>query len=218
MPVLKLINEGDEHTMDVSRCEVVSGDYGPQVLFSDGTNDLYLPQASADRQLTRMGTNYAAVVGMTLRFSRDHNPKKGAKPFWGINYAGVDAAEGQPSSAVVVPKKSEAAPTPSSSVNLHQRRDAVVAQYLMLWDAVAMHLAQTSKKYGYGLDAAAIQAATATVWISWDNHGIQPSGLTEAKPVEKPPTVQMPAPSGRRLPPPEVSVPPANPNDDNLPF
>jgi hypothetical protein len=214
MAILKLVNEGDSHTMTVTECKTVTGNYGEQVLFSDGSDLLYLPKQSADRQLDRLGLDESSVVGMNLTFSRDPNPKKGAKPYWGVSYAGSQPAAPKPT-ARVEPTK------PAASGAVQPRRDAILANYLMLWDAVAGHLAQTSQKYGYGLDAAAIQAATATVWISWKDKGIQPDGLAEAKPAEKAPEVKMPAPSGKRVPPPDFSkIPPPDDNDmdDSLPF
>lgn len=218
MAILKLQNEGDSHTMTVTECKTVTGNYGEQVLFSDGTDALYLPKQSADRQLDRLGLDESSVVGMNLTFSRDPNPKKGAKPYWGISYAGSEPAQPKPSARVVP----QAAPSASTGA-VQPRREAILGQYLMLWDAVAGHLAQTSQKYGYGLDAAAIQAATATVWISWKDKGIQPDGLSEAKPVEKAPEVKMPAASGKRLAPPSNDMPPdfskfPPPTDDDLPF
>jgi len=212
MAILKLQNEGDSHTMTVTECKTVTGNYGEQVLFSDGTDTLYLPKQSADRQLDRIGLDESSVVGMNLTFSRDPNPKKGAKPYWGISYAGSEPAQPKPSARVV--------PQAVPSGGVQPRREAILGQYLLLWDAVAGHLAQTSQKYGYGLDAAAIQAATATVWISWKDKGIQPDGLAEAKPVEKAPEVKMPAASGKRLAPPDFSkIPPPDDNDaDDLPF
>jgi len=213
MAILKLVNEGDAHTMTVTECKTVTGNYGEQVLFSDGSDTLYLPKQSADRQLERLGLDESSVVGMNLTFSRDPNPKKGAKPYWGVSYAGSQPAAPKPT-ARVEPTK------PAASGAVQPRRDAILANYLMLWDAVAGHLAQTSQKYGYGLDAAAIQAATATVWISWKDKSIQPDGLAETKPVEKAPEVKMPAPSGKRVPPPDFSkIPPPDDNDaDDLPF
>ena len=216
MAILKLQNEGDTHTMTITECKVVAGNYGEQVLFSDGSDMVYLPKQSADRQLERIGLDYDSAVGMNLTFSRDPNPKKGAKPYWGINYAGSNPEPAKPSQRV--------APTsaPSASAPIQPRREAILAQYLLLWDTVAMHLHSvcTEGLNGPGvnitLDAAAIQAATATVWISWKDKGIQPDGLPESKPVEKAPEVKMPAPSGKRLAPPEL--PPENPADDDLPF
>ena len=215
MAILKLVNEGDEHTMTVTECKTVTGNYGEQVLFSDGTDTLYLPKASADRQLDRLGLDESSVVGMNITFSRDPNPKKGAKPYWGMSYAGTEPAQPKPT-ARVVPQA-----VPASDLSLAQRRDKVLAQYLVLWETVAGQMNNFCNHADIELDAAAIQAATATVWISWKDKGIQPDGLPEAKPVEKAPEVKMPAPSGKRLAPPDFSkIPPPDDEDldSSLPF
>lgn len=202
MAILKLQNAGDEHTMTITQCEIAKGNYGEQVKFSDGTDLLYLPKDTADRQLQRLTLDYEGCVGMTLTFSRDPNPKPGSKPYWGISFASESEA----------PKPKPQAPAaPVTVIPPEQRREGVVQNYLMLWDAMALHLAQTAKKYGYGLDASAIQAATATVWISWKDKGIQPDAVTP------PGRITTPAPSGKRLAPP-VTLPPENPDDDALPF
>lgn len=227
MGILKLQNEGDTHTMLIRKCEEVAGQYGQQVLFSDGTDTLYLPKESADRQLGRLGLDdYDAVVDMNLTFSRDPNPKKGAKPYWGIRYAGAEPVEAKPSKRIEAPRGEMSAPM--SNATLDDRRGKVMTQYLALWHSVAGHLAQTAQKHGYDLDAPTIQAATATIWISWKDKGIQPDGLDAVreaaeKAPEKAPEVKMPAPSGRRIAPPSNDTPPdfskfPPPTDDDLPF
>ncbi len=214
MAILKLQNEGDSHTMTVTECKTVTGNYGEQVLFSDGTDALYLPKQSADRQLDRLGLDESSVVGMNLTFSRDANPKKGAKPYWGISYAGTEPAQPKPT-ARVVPQA-----VPAGDASPAQRRDKVLSQYLILWETVALHMQSVCDNKNITLDAQAIQAAAATVWISWKDKGIQPDGL-DAKPVQKAPEVKMPAASGKRLAPPDFSkIPPPDDNDmdDSLPF
>lgn len=99
MAIIKLPNEGDTHTMRVTGCEAVQGQYGEQVKFTgDGGDILFLPKDSADRQLARIPLEYITAVGETLTFSRDPNPKKGAKPFWSIAVANPRAT--QPSKRV----------------------------------------------------------------------------------------------------------------------
>jgi hypothetical protein len=223
MGILKLQNEGDSHTMQIRDCKEVPGNYGQQVMFTDGTDTLYLPKDSADRQLARIGfadgegnVLYGDVIDMTLTFSRDPNPKKGAKPYWGIRYAGTDAPEPKATTRAEAPKHV----APSTTVSLQQRREAIVRDYLMLYQTLANKMADI---VGVA-DAAAIQAATATIWISWKDKGIQPDGLPEAKlDPEKAPEVKMPAPSGKRLKPPSANEPPdfsnfPPPTDDDLPF
>jgi hypothetical protein len=97
MGILKLPNVGDEATLTIAECEVVDGAVGKQVKFVDvGGDILFLPQASADRQLDRIGLllteeeggdeePYAVVPGNVLRFSRSPNAKKGLKPYWNID-------------------------------------------------------------------------------------------------------------------------------------
>jgi hypothetical protein len=216
MAILKLQNAGDEHTMTITQCEVAKGNYGEQVKFSDGTDLLYLPKDTADRQLQRLTLDYADCVGMTLTFSRDPNPKPGSKPYWGISYAGTEAPKPK-ASPRVEPTKPTA---PSTTVTLQQRREAIVRDYLMLWNTVLQHMDSGTGNF----DPQTVQAATATIWISWKDKGIQPDGLPEAKPVEKAPEVKMPAPSGKRIAPPtahpsiDLSNFPPERDEDDLPF
>lgn len=223
MAKIKLPNVGDQHTMTITLCEIARGDFGEQVKFEDGTDTLYLPKQSADRQLARIfgdGFAYTDAVNNTLVFSRTPNNKKpGAAPFWNIEPA--TGAQKATAPSTVKPAASSA---PSASIGVQQRRESIVTQYLILLDTVANHLAQTSQKYGYGLDANAIQAATATVWISWKDKGIQPDGLPAvASAPEAAPEIKMPAPTGKRLTPPAANEPPdfsnfPPPTDDDLPF
>lgn len=93
MAILKLQNEGETYTGTLTSCQSVQGQYGEQVEFIFvGGDKLFLPKDSADRQLDRLGLDYESANGMALTFSRDHNPKKGAKPYWGIAFA----KEGKP--------------------------------------------------------------------------------------------------------------------------
>lgn len=213
MSIVKLSKAGESVTWTLTACETVPGKFGSQVKFTNSEGDImYVASDTAERQLDRCGLTIETAVGETLVFSRDENKKTpGAAPYWSIRVAGGADKEAPKPTARVVPQA-----VPANDASLAQRRDAILANYLLLWDAVAGHLAQTSQKHGYGLDAAAIQAATATVWISWKDKGIQPDGLRDAQPIEQPPEIKMPAPSGKRLAPPVV--PDARPGDDDLPF
>ena len=103
--VIKMPSEGDTLTMHCVRCEVVEGQFGEQIKFTDSRGDaLFLPRASADRQLGRIGfadaemVIYGDVDGQTLVFSRDANPKMPAKPFWSISrVVPADDARNRPS-------------------------------------------------------------------------------------------------------------------------
>jgi len=218
---IKLPKVGDEHTMTITECVKVAGEYGEQVRFDDGTDAIYLPIGSADSQLKRLfGDDFAHTdaVGNTLRFHRTPNTKRaGAAPYWNIDIATPNA---------VAPSKrldpAPAKPTaPSTTVTLQQRRESIVSQYLLLWDTVLQHMDSGTGNF----DPQTVQAATATIWISWKDKGIQPDGLPEAKAVEKAPEVKMPAPSGKRITPPTAhpsidlsNFPPERDEDSDLPF
>jgi hypothetical protein len=229
MAILKLQNEGDTHTMCVSECKEVSGNYGQQVVFTDGVDTLYLPKESADRQLSRlglgdaeMGVDYGAAIGMHLTFSRDPNPKKGAKPYWGIRYAGSEAPAPKAVKRLPAPVTEvfgTAEPTPAKA---GKSVGSIADAYANLWESMAARLSVSCVTHGVTLTAEAVQAATATVWIALRDHGLQ--GVDAAPKVarapEPPPVVKHPAPSGKRMLPPEEmdysKVPP--PTDDDLPF
>lgn len=206
---IKLPKVGDEHTMTITECIKVAGEYGEQVRFDDGTDAIYLPVGSADSQLKRLFGDdfaYTDAVNNTLRFHRTPNTKRvGAAPYWNIDVATPNAAA---SSKRIDPAPAKPS-APSISVNVQQRREAIVRDYLVLWQTVATALVTT--------EASAVQAAVATIWISWKDKGIQPDGLPEAKASEKAPEIKMPEPSGKRIAPP-VTLPPENPADDDLPF
>jgi hypothetical protein len=108
--IIKMPDAGDTVTMHVVKCEVIAGQYGEQVKFTDTRGDvLFITRASADRQLIRAGfvyedqsstpcAAYDDVDGTTLVFARDPNPK--GKPYWSIRrIAGVEDAKDRPSLA-----------------------------------------------------------------------------------------------------------------------
>lgn len=96
MSIIKLPNAGDTATLTITRCEVKAGNFGEQVAFSAGDDVLFVGKDTADRQLLRCGFDvgdYGAVVGSTLRFSREANAKKpGAAPFWNIEVSSAGEA------------------------------------------------------------------------------------------------------------------------------
>jgi hypothetical protein len=94
--IIKLPNANDTATLTITRCEVKAGNFGEQVAFSAGEDVLFIGKDTADRQLLRCGFDvgdYHAVVGSTLRFSREANAKKpGAAPFWNIEVSSAGEA------------------------------------------------------------------------------------------------------------------------------
>lgn len=113
MVIIKLPNAGDTATLTITRCEVKAGNFGEQVAFSAGEDVLFVGKDTADRQLLRCGFDvgdYAAVVGSTLRFSREANSKKpGAAPFWNIEVSSAGEAR-----QTAAPSKRLAPPTKPS--------------------------------------------------------------------------------------------------------
>ena len=209
MNIIKLQNVGESRSMDIVECIAVAGQYGEQVKFSDGSDILFLPKTSADRQLERLGLTYATAVGETLTFSRSANPKKGSAPFWDISPAGP--AMSKPSTRVpsphVPPKETvgkrqpfdeparsemvgmsappnaplqgEDEPTPLSDKERAEdiQRRALAIAYAQLYSETlgalsAVHRIHSTVDGGIPLDSMAVQAATATVWLTWKDRGL----------------------------------------------
>jgi hypothetical protein len=109
--IIKLPNADDNATLTITRCEVKAGNFGEQVAFSAGDDVLFIGKDTADRQLLRCGFDvgdYHAVVGSTLRFSREANSKKpGAAPFWNIEVSSAGEARqtAAPSKRLAPPSK-----------------------------------------------------------------------------------------------------------------
>lgn len=218
---LALENAGDEAVMTVSACNKITTKFGDRYVFVGSSDDglevetPLIPDKSALKQLERLGLTTETVIGEAIRFSRVANPS--GKPYWNIDPAGNAMAAAQPSKRLAPPAQVASA-EPSGS-NLQQRREALVSNFLILWETVAGHLAATCKAKGIALDASAVQAAAATVWITWKDKGLQPD-LVEKKAA---PAAPAPAPASKRLAPPSSSTPPdfsnfPPPTDDDLPF
>ena len=230
---LTLENAGDSAVVTVTECRTVQTKFGNKLVFVGITPDWdgpvetpLIPDTTGLKQLERIGLTTETCVGETLTFSRAPNPS--GKPYWNIDVAkplGAPSKRIDPrgmvrgSPAAEIPVVPQA--VPAGNASLAQRREKVLSQYLILWETVSKHLAHTCSGTNITLDAQAIQAAVATVWISWKDKGLQPDGLEAAK-VSQPepaPDVKMPAPSGKRMPPPNFDkFPPANAADDDLPF
>ena len=119
MTTLKVANVGDEYIGQVDACEVMKGQFGEQVRFTFGGDQLFLPKASADGQLKRAGfvqldddgvpvangpVLYSDVVGETLKFWRTPNTSvAGAKPYWNAAVATPADLKAKPVSKRVAP-------------------------------------------------------------------------------------------------------------------
>lgn len=228
---LVLENAGDEATMTVSECRTVQTKFGSKLVFV-GTDDEgtvvetpLIPDTTGMKQLERIGLTPETVGGESLRFSRAPNPS--GKPYWNIDVAtAAPAPSKRMAPPAAAPKRVETGIAPKPKAGAAQIAEA----YAQLWETMAGYLSASAGAHHLTLDAAAVQAATATVWIALRDHGLQGTLVTPPAPAAATPAIPTtPAPSGKRLAPPAKVAPPAKPHDfskvpaaseveDDLPF
>ena len=212
---VQLENAGDEATFTVTTCRTVETKFGERMVFAgtdvagEAVETPLMPEATATKQLDRLGLTHETCVGETLRFSRAANPS--GKPYWNIDVAGASPA---PTKRMPAPT-TEVVGTPKAGKSVGGIADA----YANLWESMAARLAISCATHRVTLTAEAVQAATATVWIALRDHGLQ--GVTETAKAEPAPAIKHPAPSGKRIAPPTEEfdyskVPPLD--DSDLPF
>lgn len=189
MSILKLANAGDEATLDITGCEVVEGQYGEQVKFSAGEDILFLPKASADRQIDRLGlvtpwngdaSDYEQVIGERLTFSRTPSTKPGAKPFWNINVAKPNGKP--PVAAPAFPRTGSVQPHPTgtppkSPPSFASKPESELPPFLR--DAEAQDAAELASKVGVDLTGIQKQLAVYQGITEWYLDNIVPI-LTKA--------------------------------------
>lgn len=217
---VQLENAGDEATITITTCRTVETKFGERIVFSgtdifgEAVETPLMPEATATKQLDRLGLTHETCIGETLRFSRVANPS--GKPYWNIDVAVIIATPTR-RMAPPTPEVIGAAPKAGKSVS------GIADAYATLWESMAARLAVSCATHRVTLTAEAVQAATATVWIALRDHGLQ--GVTETPKAEPAPAIKYPAPSGKRLsapdaPPDYSKVPPPSDSDftDDLPF
>lgn len=133
----------------VSAIESV-GNFGPQVCFTgaDGTS-VYVNESPAKRGLERLSLDLETVIGTTVRFSQ---VKKDGKTFTNLDRAG----EGTASTPVAT-----AAPVAQKVVDL----PALAVLYSECVAIAMATLGMKCEEAGVPIDASAIQAAAATIFI-----------------------------------------------------
>jgi len=138
------------------------GNFGPQVCFTgvDGTI-VYVNEGPAKRGLERLGLDMETAIGVTVRFS---HVKKDGKTFTDLDRAGEGTA------ATPVAAAAPAAPRPQEAQSLRIQHQMVdwVALATMYRECVAIAMATLGTKCeeaGIPIDASAIQAAAATLFI-----------------------------------------------------
>lgn len=98
--VVQLKQAGDSLMFAVTRCEVAKTGNYPEVEIEGVDGDravlVKMPRQSADRQLTRLDTTYAGIVGKIVTISRDPNKQDASKPYWGLTINGDAPTNGKP--------------------------------------------------------------------------------------------------------------------------
>ena len=93
---VQLENAGDEATFTVTTCRMVETKFGERMVFAgtdvagEAVETPLMPEATATKQLDRLGLTHETCIGETLRFSRAANPS--GKPYWNIDVAGAAPA------------------------------------------------------------------------------------------------------------------------------
>ena len=212
MAIVKLSNAGDAVTWRVKKAETVAGKFGAQVKFENDSGDiLFISEATAAKQLERCGLDVATCAGETLTFSRTENrATPSAAPYWNITVAdAVDRAAPTQSKRLSYSEAAKPISTPSvnpplAGATLAQEKARVARGYLDLFGYVK------SQPEMQGVSDVAVQAASATIWIAWNQQG-----LTRAEPpkLEAPQSTTKPA-----KPAPDFGNFPSEPVEEDLPF
>ena len=142
-------------TLTITKIESSEGNFGPQMRF-DGTNGdcVFISELSATKQLARLNLTIDSAIGQTLHFEQI---KKDGKTFTNIHLAGDGAVPTAAAPAATAPARAAAAPALSF--------EEIVAVYGKCVDASFMIFGAKCEEVGITPDAAALQAAAATLFI-----------------------------------------------------
>jgi hypothetical protein len=151
MAILKLA-EGPV-TATIAATEEVEGNFGPQVKFTTDTGDtIYVNLLPASKQLARLNMDVASAVGSTLRFEQ---VKKNGTTFTNIDKA-QDGAQTAQRAPVAAAPRAAAAPVDIPSL---------AAIYAQCVDQAIAIFGAKCEQAGVSVDATALQAAAATMFI-----------------------------------------------------
>lgn len=142
-------------TLTVIAAEQVEGNFGPQVCFmGEGDVAVYISELSATKQLARLNLTLESCVGKTLYMEQI---KKDGKTFTNIQLV----ANGDAVTVAAVDGAEKAAPAAKPPVDLPS-----IAVLYSECVAIAMAtLGNKCEEAGVPIDASAIQAAAATLFI-----------------------------------------------------
>lgn len=154
MPIHKLA-EGPI-TITVLATEVTQGNYGAQVKFT-GDNDtlVFVSEMTAQKQLARLGLTVESCIGQALKFEQI---KKN-----GTTYTNVYRAAAGEAGAAAPAASAPAAPayTPAPKLSMPE----LIALYSECVSGAMITLGAKCEEAGVPIDASAIQAAAATLFI-----------------------------------------------------
>jgi hypothetical protein len=155
MPKLHKLAEGPL-TMVVTSATEVEGKFGAQVLFSDGTFDVYISESSASRGLARISHDLQTIIGETVTFSQI---KKDSKTYTNIDLGDVWCPTPDFLLVADATPRTPAGRAPSMSL------DEIEERYAKCLDIAVRVFVNKCDGIGLAVDAAALQAATATLLI-----------------------------------------------------
>ena len=139
-------------TMTVSKLSQETGNFGEQVVLDDAAQDVrvYINEMTAMRQLARLDLTTETVIGKTLHIEQI---KKDGKTFTNFNLVAPGAA----------------APTPRATAVVAAAPKVTVADAAGIYAECVAHAMATlgakCEDAGIPIDASAIQAAAATLFI-----------------------------------------------------
>lgn len=156
MPIHKLAN--GPITITIANVESTEGNFGPQVCFtSDDGTSVYISELSATKQIARLNMTLEECVGKTLFFEQ---VKKDGKTYTNIALAGGMGARS--------PIASSSASSPAAPAQQQKAPVDLPTIALLYSECVAIAMATLGNKCeeaGVPIDASAIQAAAATLFI-----------------------------------------------------
>jgi hypothetical protein len=143
-------------TMEIARIELTDGKFGAQYRWvgTDGT-EVFISETSTTRGLDRLKLDAATAVGETLTLFQ---VKKDGKTYTNIERAGSAAA----ARSAVAPTAAEPVAPAASKRSLEQLGDL----YEQCLNVVLATLVKRCEQHEIPLDGAAVQAATATLFIA----------------------------------------------------
>lgn len=141
-------------TLTVTAVEQSEGNFGPQVRFDGASGDcVFISEMSAVRQLARLNLTMESVVGQTIHFEQI---KKDGKTFVNMNL----------SSGGATPAATPAAGVARAIAATHAMPfEDIVALYARCVDAAFSTFGLKCEEAGVAIDATALQASAATLFI-----------------------------------------------------